>query len=149
MSSSYHLQSDGKIEVLNKTLEMFLRCFVFDNPKSWYSMLLILCQFRKTSHIGNTLALRKTQKLNICYFGPFEGLKEIHPIFHINLLKKFIGSPSQQYIPLPLTTTGFGPLVEPLQVFGIPYHHKAITVNFSSFNSMKFLRLFICYLGGS
>jgi len=39
MSSSYHPQFDGQTEALNKTLEMYLQCLVFENPKSWYSML--------------------------------------------------------------------------------------------------------------
>ena len=39
MSSTYHPQTDGQSEVLNKTLEMYLRCFCYDNPKSWLAML--------------------------------------------------------------------------------------------------------------
>ncbi|WVY98027.1 hypothetical protein V8G54_030178 [Vigna mungo] len=39
MSSSYHPQSDNQTENLNRTLEMYLRCFVFDHPKQWLEML--------------------------------------------------------------------------------------------------------------
>ena len=39
MSSSYHPQTDGQSEVLNKTVEMYTRCFSFDNPKSWFKLL--------------------------------------------------------------------------------------------------------------
>jgi len=33
MTSAYNPQSDGQMENLNKTLEIYLRCFVFDHPK--------------------------------------------------------------------------------------------------------------------
>ncbi|GJZ37164.1 transposon ty3-G gag-pol polyprotein [Tanacetum coccineum] len=39
MSSSYHPQSDGQTEVVNRTLEQYLRCFVCDKPKKWVDWL--------------------------------------------------------------------------------------------------------------
>jgi len=39
MSLAYHPQTDGQSEVLNKTLEMYLCCLCYDNPKIWVSML--------------------------------------------------------------------------------------------------------------
>jgi transposase InsO family protein len=38
-SSSYHPQSDGQIEVVNRTLEQYLYCFSYDQPKGWMEWL--------------------------------------------------------------------------------------------------------------
>ena len=35
MSSSYHPQTKGQIEVVNRTLEQYLRCFTCDQPQKW------------------------------------------------------------------------------------------------------------------
>ena len=39
MSSSYHPQSDGQTEVVNKSLEHYLRAFAADRPHSWVDWL--------------------------------------------------------------------------------------------------------------
>ncbi|XP_065636169.1 uncharacterized protein LOC136070305 [Quercus suber] len=39
MSSAYHPQSDGQTEVVNKSLEQFLRAFAGDKPKQWVEWL--------------------------------------------------------------------------------------------------------------
>ncbi|KAI5326961.1 hypothetical protein L3X38_026357 [Prunus dulcis] len=38
-SSAYHPHSNGQIEVLNRTFEHYLRCFVGDKPTSWSTRL--------------------------------------------------------------------------------------------------------------
>ncbi|MCH83675.1 hypothetical protein A2U01_0004501, partial [Trifolium medium] len=39
MSSSYHPQTDGQIEVTNRTIEQYLRAFVHAKPQTWFRFL--------------------------------------------------------------------------------------------------------------
>lgn len=38
-SSAYHPQSDGQTEVVNRSVEHFLRCYVADKPTNWTELL--------------------------------------------------------------------------------------------------------------
>lgn len=71
-------------------------------------------------------AMRRNQKLSPRYFGPFEILERvgnlayrlqlpknsiIHPVFHVSLLKKFIGNKVIVLTELPLVVEPEGRLV--------------------------------------
>ena len=53
MSLAYHPQSNGQSEVVNKILEMYLRCFTFQNPKGWYKALAWAKFWYNTSFNGS------------------------------------------------------------------------------------------------
>jgi len=56
MSSAYHPETNGQSKVLNKTLEMYLRCLCYDNPKSWLKMLP-WTQYRYNTSMHSTIKM--------------------------------------------------------------------------------------------
>jgi hypothetical protein len=54
MSSSYHLQSDGQIEVVNKSLEHYLRAFVADKSSLWVEWLPLAEYWFNTNYHTST-----------------------------------------------------------------------------------------------
>lgn len=61
-----------------------------------------------------SMALRKKQKLGMgWYFGLFPIIAKVVTIFHASQLKLHKGGNTEQYIPMPLTTTELGSILQP------------------------------------
>lgn len=56
-SSSYHLQSDGQTEVVNKSMEAYLRCFCEEKPKEWSSWLHWVEYWYSTMYLVRSVSL--------------------------------------------------------------------------------------------
>lgn len=66
LSSSYHPQTDGQTEVVNRTLEQYLRCFVGDRPKKWMDWLT----WAEYSYNTSVHAVTKTSPYEAVYGQP-------------------------------------------------------------------------------
>ena len=57
MSTAYHPQTNGQTEVLNKTLEQYLRAYVHRQPAHWFRFLsLAELSYNTATHVGTALS---------------------------------------------------------------------------------------------
>lgn len=57
MSTMYHPQTGGQIEVINRILEQYLRTFVHDRPSQWDRFLsLAECSYNTSTHSGTVIS---------------------------------------------------------------------------------------------
>ncbi|XP_050878548.1 uncharacterized protein LOC127082359 [Lathyrus oleraceus] len=154
MSTAYHPQTDGQSEALlterDDTLaslkanlmraQQIMKKFA-DNKRRFVEfkvgdMVLVKLQ----PYRQHSIALRRNQKLSMCYFGPFPVMErigqvayrmmlpttaKIHPVFHVSALKLCKGDHHTQLLPLPLTTTEQGPLILPHAIV----NHRTVIQN--------------------
>ena len=53
-SSTFHPQTDGKIEIVNSSLGNFLRCLVGDEPHNW-EMVLEQVEFLHNNYVNRSI----------------------------------------------------------------------------------------------
>ncbi|PKA64278.1 hypothetical protein AXF42_Ash009498 [Apostasia shenzhenica] len=111
MSTAYHPQTDGQIEVVNRCLETYLRCMTYERPKQWRSERTLevadWVYVKLKPYQQDSVAHSVSHKLSPRYFGPFQVIEKIgsvaykfklpegskiHAVFHISMLKKHVGN---------------------------------------------------------
>lgn len=146
MSTAYHPKTNGQTEIANKMLEQYMRATIQDNPRRWVDhrpfefqvgewVWLCLQPYRQ-----NLVNPQTCQKLAKRFFGPFLIKAKIstvayrlllsddctiHPVFHIGLLKPYVGEPPTQIInPLPHLSRDSHPIIYPAKIIA----HRLFTL---------------------
>jgi transposase InsO family protein len=87
MSTAYHPQIDGQIEVVNKFLETYLRCFASKKPHQWAQWIPLTEWWYNTSYHGATK------------MTPYEVVYGQKPLLVTSYLPGFQGSGSGSHTP--------------------------------------------------
>ncbi|RVW69998.1 Retrovirus-related Pol polyprotein from transposon 17.6 [Vitis vinifera] len=87
MSSSYHPQSDGQTEVVNRTLEQYLQCFAGDQPRKWLEWI----PWAEFSYNTSTHFSTKMTPFEAVYGIPHPRLLAYVPgTFHVQAVDEYL-----------------------------------------------------------
>lgn len=104
---------DGQSKVTNRIIIMYLRCLAGDRPRSWLQWLP-LAEFCFNTLYQSTLWATPFEIVYGCeplalmsYMpGVARVVDRIHDVFHISLLKKYLGDLPTSPVPLPAILRG-------------------------------------------